>query len=194
MRKLIITLAALALIYVSARAADVTNIFQMPATTCTNQFIRSITTITGAGTCATVVASTDISGLGGYATISAGVLTNSLAGNVALNNTSNYFAGPVVVQGSTGTWCVSGTVSLNDTAVASIFLAKLWDGTTIISSGTAQIALANGNATIALSGCLAAPAGNLRIDVKDLSATTGRISANDSLNAKDSTITAWRVQ
>lgn len=63
MRKIgIITLCLLA-IYGLARAADVTNIFQMPATTCSSQFIRSIATITGAGTCASVNFATDGTGL-----------------------------------------------------------------------------------------------------------------------------------
>jgi hypothetical protein len=56
MRKIgLITLCLLA-IFGLARAADVTNIFQMPATTCTNQFVRSIATITGVGTCGSVAA------------------------------------------------------------------------------------------------------------------------------------------
>lgn len=62
MRKFgIITLCLLA-IFGLARAADVENPFRPPATTCTNQFIRSLAAITGVGTCATVALATDTSG------------------------------------------------------------------------------------------------------------------------------------
>lgn len=54
MHKLLQVFGALILLSVGLHAADVENPFRMPATTCTNQFIRSIATITGVGTCATV--------------------------------------------------------------------------------------------------------------------------------------------
>src|SRR2546426_953355 len=37
-------------------------------------------------------------------------ITNSLGADVALNNTANYFDGPSVAQGTSGTWFASGTV------------------------------------------------------------------------------------
>jgi hypothetical protein len=135
----------------------------------------------------------DLSNAGGYCSISAGMLTNSLGANVAMNNSTLYFAGPTVAQGSTGTWCASGTVTLSDSVAGTLFALKLWDGTTVVASGETQLASANGNLTASLSGCLASPASNLRIDVK-ASATTASIRFNDSGNSKDSTITAWRVQ
>src|SRR5512146_502647 len=45
-----------------------------------------------------------------------GFVTNSLSGNVALNNISNFFDGPSVAQGTGGTWFASGTVTLTDTS------------------------------------------------------------------------------
>jgi hypothetical protein len=120
-------------------------------------------------------------------------ITNSLAGDVTLNNIANYFAGPVVAQGSVGTWFVSGTVTVLDTAGAATFFAKLWDGTTVIASGAYSTAGASFNGSFSLSGFITSPAGNLRIDVRDIGATTGLIKANQTGNAKDSTITAYRI-
>jgi hypothetical protein len=119
-------------------------------------------------------------------------ITNTLSGDVTLNNTANFFDGPSVAQGSTGTWFASGTVTLQDTAGAARFNAKLWDGTTVIASASAT----TGGATlisISLSGFLAAPAGNLRISCRDVTATTGKIIFNNSGSSKDSTITAYRI-
>jgi hypothetical protein len=44
-----------------------------------------------------------------------------------------------------------------------------------------------------LSGVISSPAGNLRISVKDTSAVTGKILANNTGLSKDSTITAFRI-
>ena len=125
-------------------------------------------------------------------TLSPSQITASLGADVALNNTANYFDGPSIAQGSTGTWFVSGTVTVEDTTAGSVFYAKLWDGTTVIASTVVQ-SNATGQATISLSGYLATPAGNLRISVRDTSNTTGKIIFNDSGNSKDSTISACRI-
>ncbi len=137
---------------------------------------------TKASGAALVVASLNLSGI-----------TNSLSGDVSLNNTSNYFDGPSIAQGATGTWFVSGTVTVEDTAGSANISAKLWDGTTVIASTQLTITNANFPQPIALSGYLATPAGNLRISVKDTSNTTGKIMFNASGNSKDSTISAFRI-
>lgn len=119
-------------------------------------------------------------------------IANSLGADVVLNNASNYFDGPSVAQGTVGTWFVSGTVTLRDTVGNSTFRLKLWDGTTIIS--TAVTFSSNGaEVTATLSGFISAPAGNLRISVRNTSGTTGLISFNRSTDSKDSTITAYRI-
>lgn len=122
-------------------------------------------------------------------------ITNSIAADVALNNTANFFTGPTVAQGSTGTWFASGTVTLTDpNATVSNFYAKLWDGSTVIDSATV---VRTGNAgyrvSLSLSGFLASPAGNLRISVKNLDSTTAVIEANRTGEGKDSTLTAIRI-
>jgi hypothetical protein len=134
----------------------------------------------------------DLSNGGGYCSISAGVLANSLGGDVSITDTTNYFDGPVVAQGSTGTWFVSGTVTLVDTGVA-FFICKLWDGTTLIATAPPQGTVANTPVTVSLSGSLASPAGNLRISCRNASATSGKIKASSSGLGKDSTITAFRI-
>lgn len=120
-------------------------------------------------------------------------ITSSLGADVLLNNIATYFDGPSVAQGSTGTWFVSGSVTVSDTAgVASIY-GKLWDGTTVIASGYATTGGANFGAVLSFSGVITSPAGNLRISCKDTSATSGKILSNVTGAGKDSTITAHRI-
>jgi hypothetical protein len=120
-------------------------------------------------------------------------ITNSLGGDVNLNNTGTYFNGPAVAQGTSGTWFVSGSVTCLSGASPNTFTAKLWDGTTVIASGAATTFAGATVTVIALSGFMTSPAGNLRIDVKDITATDGKIVFNSSGNSKDSTITAFRI-
>lgn len=121
-------------------------------------------------------------------------ITNSLSGDVNLSNTSNYFDGPSVSQGATGTWFCSGSATVVDTAGGASFSAKLWDGTTVADSGLVGTTSTNQTAIIALSGYLATPAANVRISVKDSSSTSGVIKFNASGNSKDSTLSCFRVQ
>lgn len=120
-------------------------------------------------------------------------ITASLGADVALNNTLNYFDGPSIAQGSTGTWFVSGSVTLGDSAGGASFVVKLWDGTTVIASTLVDTTAANKQICVSLSGKLASPAGNLRISVKDGTSTSGVILFNSSAESKDSTISAFRV-
>ena len=121
-------------------------------------------------------------------------ITNSLSGDVALNNTSNYFTGPTVAQGTAGTWFVSGTVTVLDTNTGGgVVDAKLWDGTTVIAS-TRNTTGDTNPMSISLSGYIASPAGDLRISVRDnTNAANAKIKADSSGAGKDSTITAIRV-
>lgn len=127
------------------------------------------------------------------AQLSVGQLTNSLGGDVLMNNISNYFDGPSVAQGTSGTWFASGAVSFLDTAGAANITCKLWDGTTIIASGAFLTGGASFSAQVALSGYLASPAGNIRISCKDPASTNGKILFNVSGNSKDSTISTFRI-
>lgn len=120
-------------------------------------------------------------------------ITASLSGDVTLNNIGTYFDGPTIAQGSTGTWWVSGTVTLTDTAGAAHFDCKLWDGTTIIATTRHKADAANAFTSVTLSGYLATPAANLRISVKDVTSTSGKIIFNQTGNSKDSTISAYRI-
>jgi hypothetical protein len=119
-------------------------------------------------------------------------ITNSLGADVALNNTANYFTGPTVAQGTSGTWFASGTICINDTAGAAAFNVKLWDGTTVIASAR-HVTPSASSMSISISGYIASPAGNIRISVQDTTATTGKINFNASGNSKDSTLTAIRI-
>jgi hypothetical protein len=120
-------------------------------------------------------------------------LTNSLSANVALSNTSNYFDGPSIAQGTSGTWFVSGTVTINDTAAQTQIFCKLWDGTTVIASSDTTVATAGFVLTMSLSGILATPATNIRISCRDTGSTSGNILFNSTGNSKDSTISGVRI-
>lgn len=119
-------------------------------------------------------------------------VTASLGADVALNNTANYFVGPSVAAG-TGTWFVSGTVTCVDTVGAAAFIARMSDGTTIISSARATSTGAGNPISFALSGIITNPASGLRIEVRDSASTSGQILFNNSGNSKDSTISAFRI-
>ena len=118
-------------------------------------------------------------------------ITNSLSSDVALNNVSIYFDGPSLAQGTVGAWFASGTVTVIVVSGSTIE-TKLWDSATVISSSR-FIVPTGGHASIALSGFINNPVGNIRISVKDTSGTTGNIKFNASGIAKDSTITAIRI-
>jgi hypothetical protein len=150
------------------------------------------------GNAATVTTNANLTGAivtssGNATTVNMSEITNSLSGDVALNNTAAYFTGPTVAQGVVGTWFVSGTVTVTDTAGIAGFEVRLWDGTTTIASGRVVLPAAFYSLTVSLSGVITSPAGNLRISVKDSSSTSGAIQFNASGNSKDSTITAIRI-
>ena len=119
--------------------------------------------------------------------------TNSIASNVNMNNTANYFDGPSVAQGTVGIWFASGTVTLTDTTVAAFF-CKLWDGTTVIASSVSEISSGSLSTSAALSGVLASPAANIKISCRDTSSAGGVMLANGSGAGKDSTVSAVRIQ
>lgn len=118
--------------------------------------------------------------------------TNSLGSNVATNNTSNYFDGPSVAQGTTAgqRWFASGTATIAGVSGDSV-VAQLWDGTTLIASSYCQIPSATIQG-ISLSGVITSPAGNIKLSVRNFSSTTGNILASESLG-KSSTITVVRI-
>lgn len=121
-------------------------------------------------------------------------ITNSLSGNVSLNNTSNYIDGPSIAQGTSGTWFAWGQVTVYDTTGTASFLWKLWDGTTVITSGASASVGASSPLTITCSGYLASPAGNLRISVNDATHTTGLMfAAYPGLGNNSSQISAIRI-
>jgi hypothetical protein len=132
--------------------------------------------------------------ISGALAVSLSVVANSISSDVALTVTSSYKDGPSCAQGSTGVWLATGQVTLIDTAQAAPFAAKLWDGTTVIDSGSINTTVAGGRGTIGLSGAITNPASNIRISVTDnAGAPAGLIKANDTGNSKDSTLTVIRI-
>lgn len=119
--------------------------------------------------------------------------SNSLGADVNLNNTGNYFDGPSVSLGA-GTWLLSGTVTVRDTAGAADFAAKLWDGSTVAASAESVTGSSSQHNTIALSAVVSPTATTTyKISVKDTTSTSGLIKFNASGESKDSTLTAVRI-
>ena len=120
--------------------------------------------------------------------------TNALAADVLLNNTTNYFDGPTVAQGTSGVWFASGTVTVVDTTASAAFIAKLWDGTTVVASAYDVSFQQNFGMALSLSGIFVNPTGNIRISCRDIGTTAGRISANLTQNGnKDSSLSVFRI-
>lgn len=120
-------------------------------------------------------------------------ITNSLSGDVALNNVANYIDGPSVAQGTAGTWFASGIITCTDTAGPADLYFKLWDGTTTIASGHLIVVGGLQTPSVSVSGYIANPAGNIRISVKDITSTNGLIKFNVTGTSKDSTLSAIRI-
>lgn len=159
--------------------------------------VPSWATIAGTGTVTSITCGTGLSGgtitNSGTCAVNLTASSNSLGSDTALNNTSNYFDGPSVAQGTSGSWSANGTVTLTDTAGSATYYCKLWDGTTVISSGATNTVGANGIITMSLSGTLMTPAANIKVSCKDITSTSGKILFNASGNSKDSTLTLVRI-
>ncbi len=122
------------------------------------------------------------------------VLKNSVGGGgIPLNNVGVFFDGPVVAQGTAGTWLVMGSVVLRDDAGPAEFQVRLTDGTTIIDSVNTQNRTGGARISASVSGVITSPAGNLRITVNDLTSTSGAMENSSDGAGKSSTITAIRI-
>ena len=83
------------------------------------------------------------------------------------------FLSPNALTAQVSTADLLGTVT--DPSGGASFVVKLWDGTTVMAAG--QQFVSTGDATVALSGYITSPAGNIRMTVGDVSSTSGVILA-----------------
>lgn len=119
--------------------------------------------------------------------------TNTLGGDVALNNQVAFFDGPSVAQGLTGIWLAIGKVTLVDTAGAASFVPKLWDGTTVVDTAQVNTGAINAQTSVTLAGIFTNPTGNIRVSATDQTSTSGKILANGSGQGHDSSLTVIRI-
>jgi hypothetical protein len=118
---------------------------------------------------------------------------NTLGGNVLLNDTSNFFVGPSIAQGSTGTFSAKGTATIGSSSPNDPIVCKLWDSTTIIADSTFLVPN-NGRFPIPLSGNITNPAGNIRISCRDTVSVNGTIFQDVGLGTnKASNVSAERI-
>jgi len=119
---------------------------------------------------------------------------NHLTTNISLANTSTFYDGPTVAQGTLGTWFASGTVTVVDNSGIAHINVKLWDGTNIIASTYNDIIGGAGYPqSISISGIITSPAGNIRISVQDTSSTSGLMLYNGTGLGMDCSISAFRI-
>jgi len=152
--------------------------------------VTSIDATTGAFTLGYGLSRASQSLLAGLTSISA-----VLGADVNLNNTANFFDGPSVAQGSSGTWFVFASIVLTNTAAAAdAYQVKLWDGTTVVASSYFKQNIATiSSVHVSLAGVITSPAGNLKVSVRDPATTAGKISASASGIGNDSMIVAVRI-
>lgn len=156
------------------------------------EWLGNATTATSAGSATTATSAGDLTGTPTFFS----PLSNSLSADVTISNTTSYFDGPAVAQGTSGKWIAFGQVELYLPLGAGsnvLVDVKLWDGATVIASTRQYLNnyLTNQMASFPISGYIDTPAGNIRISVK--CGDTGTIRANTSGNGKDSTLTVIRV-
>jgi X-X-X-Leu-X-X-Gly heptad repeat protein len=126
--------------------------------------------------------------------VQAGPLSNALVGDVSLNNVANFFQGPSVAQGATGTWFASGSLVVQDaTPGTNVILVQLTDGTTTLASGVGEVTGTGPEATVSLSGIIANPVGNLRLQAKDVTTVNGKILASLGGMTSTATLSAFRI-
>lgn len=118
---------------------------------------------------------------------------NTLGGDVSLNNTSNFFDGPKVAQGSVGTWRCYGQTTFVDSAGGAAFLGKLWDATTTIAAGQNLTPSIGSPGTMGFTGMITTPAADLRISMRDSTSTSGAMVFNNTGTSKDCTLTVERI-
>ena len=120
--------------------------------------------------------------------------TNALTASIPMTPMASYTDGPAVAQGNAGTWFVSGSVTLVDTAGGATLVCKLWDGGAGLAASSSNVTAAAGDAvTVGLSGIVASPTGNLRISCRDDTSGSGQILSTAAGNTKSSVIAAIRI-
>jgi hypothetical protein len=149
-----------------------------------------------AGTVTSVAAGAGLTGgtitTSGTIALNMSLATAALGADLAI--TTSYVDGPSVSQGSTGTWFASGTAVLTDTGATAALFCKLWDGTTVLASGSTFMGTVGTAVEVAISGIVVAPAGNIRISCRSSNASGSTFKFNSTGNSKDSTVSAIRIQ
>jgi hypothetical protein len=102
-------------------------------------------------------------------------ITASLGADVLLNNTANFFDGPSVAQGTTGTWFVVRYGDDHGHGRRELS-RKLWDGTTVIAS--CRNRSAGGFMSVSLSGYHHEPGRQYPHQRQDIASTNGKIIFN----------------
>jgi hypothetical protein len=156
----------------------------------------SVTSVTlGAGYGISVSGTNPVTTSGTFTpAVSLTTASNVLGADVTMVTINTFQDGPSMAQGTSGTWYASGSITLLDTTVTAKYSCKLWDGTTVIDSGTTVAGGTSFQAQMHFSGILATPAANIRISCKDESSGAGKMVFNASGASKDSSVYGFRIQ
>ncbi len=120
-------------------------------------------------------------------------LTATLGSSLAVSSTG-FTTGPSVTQGTSGIWFASGTVTFVSATTLTQCFILLQDGTTNFASTYGILPAANASLSLAVSGVISNPVGNIKIVARTLGGgTAGWLDFNGSGFAFDSTITAIRI-
>lgn len=98
-------------------------------------------------------------------------LDGDVSGDVTMTTAGTFYDGPSVSL-TAGTWFLVGAVTMTPAAAPRTFSAKLWDGTTVESSGSAEATANDLGVSIALAGT-----------VTVTTTTTWKISATAGANS-----------
>lgn len=118
----------------------------------------------------------------------------ALGADVNLANTANYYDGPSVAL-PTGKWLVMAKASMTDPTGNAGFYGKLWDGTTVFDSGNATHPGSNNFTPLTCAAPVTVVAGpvTVKLSIRGVTSSSGKILYNQSGNGKDSSITAVRI-
>lgn len=118
-----------------------------------------------------------------------------LGADVTMTTVNTYYDGPTISLG-VGTWLILASMEFTDTASAAHMTAKLWNGTTVLTSGQTIVVAASYGALMTLTGLRVIASGTeawKMSGANGTNSTSGRIKAAALLNGAGNNATSIRA-